>query len=60
MNYNLILISEPDLAINMYKKASQFDNMIKLVSKFRKNLLKDTHLSIAQKYEKDGKDEKKF
>ena len=47
-------IQEPDLAINMYKKAGQYDNMIRLVSKFRKNLLRDTHLSIAQKLEREG------
>jgi intraflagellar transport protein 172 len=35
--------NEPDLAINMYKKAKQYDNMIRLVTKFRKDLLKDTH-----------------
>lgn len=28
--------------------------MIRLVAKFRKELLKDTHLSIAQKYEHEG------
>ena len=39
--------NEPDLAINMYKKAEQFDNMIRLVTKFRKDLLKDTHLHLA-------------
>ena len=38
----------------MYKKAGQYDNMIRLVSKFRKNLLRDTHLSIAQKLEREG------
>lgn len=38
-----------DLAINMYKKAGQYDNMIRLVSKHRPDLKKDTHLSIAQK-----------
>lgn len=35
--------NEPDLAINMYKKAKQYDNMIRLVTKFRKDLLKETH-----------------
>jgi intraflagellar transport protein 172 len=49
-----LTIEEPDLAINMYKKAQQYDNMIRLVSKYRKDLLKDTHLSIAQRLEKDG------
>lgn len=39
--------NEPDLAINMYKKAKQYDNMIRLVTKFRKDLLKDTHQHLA-------------
>lgn len=47
-------VKEYDLAINMYKKIQQYDNMIRLVSKYRKELLKDTHLSIAQKYEHEG------
>jgi len=32
----------------MYKKAKQYDNMIRLVTKFRKDLLKDTHQHLAQ------------
>lgn len=39
--------NEPDLAINMYKKAKQYDNMIRLVTKFRKDLLKETHQHLA-------------
>ena len=35
--------NEPDLAINIYRKAKQYDHMIRLVTKFRKDLLKDTH-----------------
>lgn len=42
-----------DLAINMYKKAGQYDNMIRLVGKHRPELLKDTHLSIAQRLQKE-------
>ena len=38
----------------MYKKCGQYDNMIRLVSKFRSNLLKDTHLNVAQKLHKEG------
>jgi intraflagellar transport protein 172 len=49
-----LTVEEPDLAITMYKKAGQFDNMIRLVGKYRKNLLKETHLNIAQKLENDG------
>ena len=47
-------VEEPDLAIQMYKKAGQFDNMIRLISKYRKNLLKDTHQAIAQKFQQEG------
>lgn len=39
--------SEPDLAINMYKKAKMFDHMIRLVMKFRADLLMDTHHHLA-------------
>ena len=38
-----ITVDQPDDAIQMYKKASSYDNMIRLISKFRKNLLKTTH-----------------
>ena len=34
--------NEPDLAINMYKKAKQYDNMLRLVTKFRKDLSNKT------------------
>ena len=46
--------NEPDLAINMYKKAKQYDHMIRLVAKFRKELLKDTHQHLAQQLEMEG------
>lgn len=46
--------SEPDLAINMYKKAKMFDHMIRLVMKFRADLLKDTHHHLAQSLEMEG------
>lgn len=42
-----ISANEPDLAINMYKKAKQYDHMIRLVAKYRSDLLKDTHLHLA-------------
>ena len=46
--------NEPDLAINIYKKAKQYDHMIRLVTKFRKDLLKDTHQHLAQKLDFEG------
>lgn len=35
-----LIVEEYDLAIAMYKKCTQYDNMIRLVSKYRSNLLK--------------------
>ncbi|CAI2386632.1 unnamed protein product [Moneuplotes crassus] len=49
-----ITANEPDLAINMYKNAKLYDQMIRLVSKYRKELLKDTHIHLAQECETDG------
>lgn len=46
--------NEPDLAINMYKKAKMYDQMIRLVQKFRIDLLKDTHHHLAQQLEMEG------
>lgn len=46
--------NEPDLAINMYKKAKLYDQMIRLVMKFRQDLLKDTHHHLAQQLEMEG------
>lgn len=46
--------NEPDLAINMYKNAEQYDHMIRLVAKYRKDLLKDTHIHLAQTLETNG------
>ncbi|CAM6098614.1 unnamed protein product [Calypogeia fissa] len=45
---------EPDLAINMYKKAHMFDQMIRLVEMHRKDLLAETHLHLAQQLENEG------
>lgn len=46
--------NEPDLAINIYRKAKQYDHMIRLVTKFRKDLLKDTHQHLAQQLDVEG------
>lgn len=46
--------NEADLAINMYKKAKMYDQMIRLVMKFRVDLLKDTHQHLAQQLEVEG------
>lgn len=47
-------VKEPDLAINMYKKARKYDDMIRLVTTYRKDLLKETHLHLAQQLEMEG------
>ncbi|KAL2652215.1 hypothetical protein R1flu_020343 [Riccia fluitans] len=44
----------PDHAINMYKKAHMFDDMIRLVTKHRPDLLTETHLHLAQQLESEG------
>jgi intraflagellar transport protein 172 len=46
-----LTVQEKDLAINMYKKHRRFDDMIRLVQEHRPNLLKDTHLFLAQTLE---------
>ena len=45
---------EPDLVINMYKRAGVFDQMIRLFMKLRKDLLKDTHHHLGQSLEMEG------
>ncbi len=49
-----LTVDQPDDAIQMYKKNSSYDNMIRLISKYRKNLLKTTHQAIAQKFQTEG------
>ena len=49
-----LLVKEPDLAINMYKKQRKYDQMIRLVTTYRKDLLKETHLHLAQQLEMEG------
>ena len=41
-------VKEPDLAINMYKKLRQYDNMIRLVGMYHNDLLNDTHLHLGK------------
>eukprot|EP00929_Paragymnodinium_shiwhaense_P046199 TRINITY_DN2351_c0_g1_i1.p1 TRINITY_DN2351_c0_g1~~TRINITY_DN2351_c0_g1_i1.p1 ORF type:complete len:1763 (+),score=565.99 TRINITY_DN2351_c0_g1_i1:153-5441(+) len=49
-----IMVNESDLAINMYKKREEYDQMLRLVSKYRKELLNDTYKHIAEQYEIKG------
>ena len=43
-----VTVKEPDLAINMYKKLRQYDNMIRLVGMYHNDLLNDTHLHLGK------------
>jgi len=47
-------VDEPDLAINMYKKLRQYDNMIRLVAIHHEDLLADTHIHLAKELESEG------
>ena len=38
----------------LYKKARRYDDMIRLVTSFRKDLLHETHLHLAQQLEAEG------
>eukprot|EP00191_Tetraselmis_sp_GSL018_P001208 CAMPEP_0177614748 /NCGR_PEP_ID=MMETSP0419_2-20121207/22933_1 /TAXON_ID=582737 /ORGANISM="Tetraselmis sp., Strain GSL018" /LENGTH=1707 /DNA_ID=CAMNT_0019112051 /DNA_START=174 /DNA_END=5298 /DNA_ORIENTATION=- len=49
-----LTVKEHDLAINMYKKNRMYDQMIRLVSLYRKDLLAETHLHLAQQLENEG------
>ena len=49
-----IMGGDPDKAIAMYKSIKQYDNMIRLVSQYRKDYLKQTHIMIANLLEKDN------
>jgi len=49
-----VMVHEPDLAINMYKKSRRYEDMIRLVTSYRKDLLTETHLHLAQQLETEG------
>jgi intraflagellar transport protein 172 len=49
-----VTANQPDLAIHMYKSVKHYDNMIRLVMKYRKDLLKETHTHLAQQLEMEG------
>ncbi|CAE8619758.1 unnamed protein product [Polarella glacialis] len=49
-----LIVNEFDLAINMYKKREEYEQMLRLVSKYRKELLNDTYKHIAEQYEMKG------
>eukprot|EP00932_Pfiesteria_piscicida_P003605 SRR837773.13511.p2 GENE.SRR837773.13511~~SRR837773.13511.p2 ORF type:complete len:553 (-),score=239.92 SRR837773.13511:670-2187(-) len=49
-----IIVQEFDQAINMYKKREEYEQMLRLVSKYRKELLNDTYKHIAEQFECKG------
>lgn len=49
-----LLAEQPDLCIRMYKRNSQWENMVRLVSRYRREQLQDTHIFIGQKLEQEG------
>lgn len=44
-----LTVDDVEMAIAMYKRAEQYENMVRLVAKHRPKFLKETHLTIAQK-----------
>lgn len=46
-----ITVDESDLAIAMYKKHNQYEDMIRLVAKHHPDLLTDTHLHLGKELE---------
>ncbi|XP_039387206.1 intraflagellar transport protein 172 homolog isoform X2 [Mauremys reevesii] len=50
-----ITVEEPDLAITMYKKCKMYDEMIRLVAKYHKDLLSDTHLHLGKELATEGR-----
>mmetsp|Transcript_43825 Transcript_43825/g.127597 ORF Transcript_43825/g.127597 Transcript_43825/m.127597 type:complete len:803 (-) Transcript_43825:142-2550(-) len=48
------MVNEYDLAINMYKKRDEYEQMLRLVSRYRKEFLNDTYKHIAEQFELKG------
>ncbi|KAJ3106098.1 hypothetical protein HDU96_008320, partial [Phlyctochytrium bullatum] len=49
-----LTVGEPDLAINMYKNHKLYDQMIRLVTAYHKDLLFETHLYLGKTLETEG------
>ncbi|KAI8611221.1 hypothetical protein BC830DRAFT_1069003 [Chytriomyces sp. MP71] len=49
-----LTVREPDLAINMYKNFKHYDQMIRLVTSYHKDLLTETHLYLGKTLETEG------
>jgi intraflagellar transport protein 172 len=50
-----LAIGEPDFAINMYKMHKDYENMIRLVAAYYKDLLPETYSLIAKALESDAR-----
>ncbi|XP_062822761.1 intraflagellar transport protein 172 homolog isoform X1 [Anolis carolinensis] len=50
-----ITVDEPDLAITMYKKCKKYEEMLRLLGKYHKDLLSDTHLHLGKELEAEGR-----
>ncbi|XP_044747182.1 intraflagellar transport protein 172 homolog [Coccinella septempunctata] len=48
-------VNSPDMAIAMYKRAEQYDNMVRLVERYHPDLLQTTHMHLGQQLEGQGK-----
>ena len=51
-------VRKPEYAIKMYQKAQMWDQVVRLVSKYKKDKLQKVHLEIAKQFEDAGKYEK--
>ena len=49
-----LAVDKPEHAIAMYRRHRKFDTMIALVSKYRKELLSESHKYLAQQLEMEG------
>ena len=50
-----LTVDSVEHAINMYKKAGQWDNLLRLVSKYRQDKKKNVQIRIAKKLQSEGK-----
>lgn len=50
-----VTVSAPDLAITMYKKNKMYGDTIRLVAKYHKDLLLETHIHLAKELEVEGR-----
>ena len=41
-------VQEPDLAITMYKKLKMYNDMMRLVKQYHRDLVADSHLHLAK------------